>query len=96
MLFFFSVDKKEIFTIHGGKTLCLSMFDKTVIQISIVLVDQVYEHNELLLKAKTVINLVSILNFDRKLRATHISTCFSHKIVLFLKLLNSNLFCCRF
>lgn len=50
---------EESFSIYGVKTLCPSIFDKTIIHILSIIINQNYEHNELVMEAKSIINLVS-------------------------------------
>lgn len=52
------LDYEESFTIRGLKVLCPSLFDVTVVHISVTIVNQVYERNELMSKAKLIIHLV--------------------------------------
>lgn len=60
-IYFFCIDTEKSFTIRGEKVLCPSLFDKTIIHISITIINQNYEKSEVvLLKAKSIINLVSI------------------------------------
>lgn len=54
------IDNEDSFTIRGLKVLCPSLFDNTIVNISVTLVNQVYEKNELISKAKSIIQLVSI------------------------------------
>lgn len=54
------VDDEESFRIRGSKVLCPSLFDNTVVHISLTIVNQVYERSELMSKAKLIIHLVSI------------------------------------
>jgi len=53
-------DDEESFRIRGLKVLCPSLFDNTVVHISVTIVNQVYERSELMSKAKFIIHLVSI------------------------------------
>jgi len=56
------IDDEESFRIRGSKMLCPSLFDNTVVHISLTIVNQVYETSELMSKAKLIIHLVSIHN----------------------------------
>lgn len=56
------LDDEESFTIRGLKVLCPSLFNNTVVHISVTIVNQVYERSELMSKAKFIIHLVSIHN----------------------------------
>lgn len=55
-----NIDDEDSFTICGLKVLCSSLFDNTIVHISVTLVNQVYEKNELISSAKSIIQLVSI------------------------------------
>jgi len=54
------IDEKESFTIRGLKVLCSSLFDNTIVHISVTIVNQVYERSEFMSIAKCIIHLVSI------------------------------------
>lgn len=54
------LDDEESFTIRGLKVLCPSLFDNTVVHISVTIINQVYERSELMSKAKFIIHLASI------------------------------------
>lgn len=60
-LLLFDLVNENMFTIRGVKTLCPSSFDKTVIHISITIVNQKYERSELIKIAKMIINLVRVM-----------------------------------
>jgi len=69
------LDDEESFTIRGLKVLCPSLFDNTVIHISVTIVNQVYERSEIMSKAKFITQLVSINN---NIFLEHFSHMLSH------------------
>uniref|UniRef100_A0A2S2PIK9 Uncharacterized protein n=1 Tax=Schizaphis graminum TaxID=13262 RepID=A0A2S2PIK9_SCHGA len=54
----FVINDENNFTIRGSKVLCPSLFDSTIVHISVTLVNQVYERSELISKAKFIIQLI--------------------------------------
>ncbi|XP_026814662.1 uncharacterized protein LOC113554813 [Rhopalosiphum maidis] len=54
----FVTNDENNFTIRGSKVLCPSLFDSTIVHISVTLVNQVYERSELISKAKFIIQLI--------------------------------------
>ncbi|XP_015364062.1 PREDICTED: uncharacterized protein LOC107161944 [Diuraphis noxia] len=54
----FLLNDEESFRIRGSKVLCSSLFDNTVVHISVTIVSQVYERSELMSKAKLIIHLI--------------------------------------
>lgn len=65
VLSIFFTDNEKNFTIRGDKILCPSLFDETIVHISITIVNQIYEKKNLVSKAKVIINLVSICRHVR-------------------------------
>lgn len=58
------IDSGECFTIRGLKVLCPSIFDNTIVHVSVTIISQDYKESELISKAKCIIHLVSIHKYN--------------------------------